>query len=196
MPDTVLIINGATRTRGNTDIIVEKIIDGIKDSGTDVELIKLREKNISNCIGCYQCMKRSTCSFDDDMTDIRKYINEIEVMILASPLYWCGVTGLMKVFLDRLFFYYHSKNRSLIAGKQAIIVTPMNQKDIGVESELLVEFYRRLFNCLGVGIVDMFYFNDIMEKGAVLDKPKHLEQAYSIGANLKKLRSYEDRVTH
>jgi multimeric flavodoxin WrbA len=163
MPDTVLIINGATRTRGNTDIIVEKIIDGIKDGGADVELIKetlingfechcearpvgpkqsrfiedqyvvrslrrftprddaflkinqrflkLREKNISNCIGCYQCMKRSTCSFDDDMTDIRKYINETEVMILASPLYWCGVTGLMKVFLDRLFFSITQRTR-------------------------------------------------------------------------------------
>jgi hypothetical protein len=83
----------------------------------------------------------------------------------------------------------------LIAGKQAIIVTPMNQKDIGVESGLLVEFYRCLFNCLGVRIVDMAFFAGIMEKGAVLSKPEHLKQAYRIGSNLLryiKIKEKED----
>lgn len=88
MPDTVLIINGATRVNGNTDIIIEKIIEGAKNNGVNVKFINLREKKIANCIGCYQCLRESTCSFDDDMTYIRKYINETEVMILASPLYW------------------------------------------------------------------------------------------------------------
>jgi len=186
MSDTVLIINGATRIKGNTDIIIDKIIEGAKNNGVNIKLINLREKKISNCIGCYQCLKESTCSFDDDMTKIRNHIKETELMIFASPLYWCGVTGLMKTFLDRLFFYYHPQNRGLIAGKQAIIVTPMNQKDIGIESEPLVEFYKRLFNCLGVRIVDMAFFAGIMEKGAVLNKPEHLKQAYRIGSNLLK----------
>ncbi|MEW6408618.1 MAG: hypothetical protein AB1488_00700 [Nitrospirota bacterium] len=45
---------------------------------------------------------------------------------------------------------YHLQNRELIAGKKAIIVTPMNQKDVDFESEVLVEFYNRLLDCLGV----------------------------------------------
>ncbi|MFH1824342.1 MAG: NAD(P)H-dependent oxidoreductase [Candidatus Firestonebacteria bacterium] len=106
------------------------------------------------------------------------------MIVLASPLYWCSVTGLMKTFLDRLFFYYHPQNRSLILGKKAIIVTLMNQKDVAHESEVIVEFYNRLFNCLGVKIVDMVFFSDIMEKGAVLNKPEYTNQAYSIGKNL------------
>jgi multimeric flavodoxin WrbA len=51
-------------------------------------------------------------------------------MVFASPLYWWGVTGLMKTFIDRLLFYYYSKNRSLISGKKAIIVTRMAEKDV------------------------------------------------------------------
>jgi len=186
MLDTVLIINGATRINGNTDIILDKVIDGIKNTRTSVELINLREKNISNCIGCYQCLMKSTCSFDDDMTEIRNYINEAKLMILASPLYWCGVTGLMKTFLDRLFFFYHPQNRDLTSGKKVVTITPMNQKDINTETELLVEFYRRLFRSLEIKIVDMFFFTGIMEKGAVSNKPEYLEQAYSIGKNLEK----------
>lgn len=187
MAESVLIVNGATRVNGNTDILVGKIIEGTKSNGTDINLITLREKNISNCIGCYQCLKKSTCSFQDDMIEIRNQINAAGLMILASPLYWCGVTGLMKTFLDRLFFYYHPVNKALIAGKKAIIVTPMNQKNVDFESEVLVKFYNRLFGCLGVKIIDMLFFGDIMEKGSVLKKPEYLEQAYAIGTNLKDL---------
>jgi len=184
MSKTVLIINGATRINGNTDILVKKIIKGSVNTGVNINLIELREKKIANCIGCYQCLKESKCSFKDDMTDIREEIHKAYLMIFASPLYWCGVTGLMKTFIDRLFFYYHPQNRDLISGKKAIIVTPMNQKDIAHESEILVEFYSRLFNCLGIKIEDMFFFSNIMEKGAVLDKPEYLNRAYSLGKSL------------
>lgn len=185
MSESILIINGATRKKGNTDIIISRIIEGAKSNYIKPTVILLRNKNISNCIGCYTCLRVSMCFFNDDMTEIRNSMNSAELIIFASPLYWCGVTGLMKTFLDRLFFYYHPQNRDLIAGKKAIIVTPMNQKDVKFESEVLVEFYKRLFNCLGIEIMEMFFFNDIMEKGSVLNRPEHLEQAYSIGANLK-----------
>ena len=186
MDQSLLIINGATRINGNTDILVERIIAGARDIGLNPVLIELRKKCISNCIGCYQCLKESECSFQDDMTGIRNQINKAELIILASPLYWCGVTGLMKTFIDRLFFYYHPQNRPLISGKKAIILTPMNQKDVDFESEVLVEFYKRLLDCLGIGIMEMFFFGDIMEKGAVSGKPEYLNKAYKIGTNLLK----------
>ncbi len=140
MSKSILIVNGATRINGNTDILVNKIIEGSMDTGVNVTLFNLREKRISDCIGCYQCLEKIECSFQDDMTELRTAIEKSDLMLLASPLYWCGVTGLMKTFLDRLFFYYHPQNRSLISGRKAIIVTPMNQRDVAHESEVLVEF--------------------------------------------------------
>lgn len=187
MAESILIVNGATRINGNTDILVGKIIDGAKNAGLNPNLVELKNKNISNCIGCYTCLKESKCFFQDDMTEIRNFINKSELLILASPLYWCGVPGLMKTFLDRLFFYYHLQNKGLIAGKKAIILTPMNQKNVDFESKILVEFYNRLLDCLGVKIINMFFFSDIMVKASVLKKPEYLEQAYTIGMNLKDL---------
>ena len=184
MRNDILIVNGAIRVNGNTDILVNRIIEGSRNSGTNITVFNLREKKISNCKGCYQCMKKSTCSFQDDMTEIRSAIEKSDLIVLASPLYWCGVTGLMKTFIDRLFFYYHPQTRRLISGKKALIITPLNQKDVSHESEILVEFYNRLFNCLGVKIVDMVFFSNIMGKGVVLNKPNYLNQAYSIGKNL------------
>ena len=184
MNDPVLIINGAARINGNTDLIIGRIIAGARYANVNPALITLRNKRISNCIGCYQCLKTSECSFDDDMTEIRALVEDAKFMVLASPLYWCGVTGLMKTFIDRLFFYYHPHTRPLISGKRAMILTPMNQKDVEFESQVLVEFYKRLLGCLNVEIVDMVFFSDIMEKGAVLGRPDYLDQAYRIGVSL------------
>ncbi len=55
------------------------------------------------------------------------------------------------------------------------------------ESKVLVEFYKRLFDCLGIKIIKMVFFSGIMEKGSVMKKTEYLEQAYAIGMNLKDL---------
>ncbi len=184
MKSPVLIVNGSTRVRGNTDILVERIVAGAKEAAVNPAIITLRNKRIANCVGCYRCLKSSECSLNDEMTRIRKLIADAELIVFASPLYWCGVTGLMKTFIDRLFFYYHPQTRSFISGKRAMIVTAMNQRDVAFESQVLVEFYKRLLNCLDVEIIKMFFFGGLMEKGAVLKRPEYLDQAREIGLNL------------
>ena len=110
-----------------------------------------------------QCLEKNTCSIDDDMTEIRKAIQEADILIFASPLYWGSATGLMKTFIDRLFFYYHPSNKPLIFGKKAVIVAPMNQKITNEETKILKEFYNCLLNCLGVEILYFYFFGGIME---------------------------------
>ena len=186
MKKRAIIINGAIRAKGNTDTLVNKIIEGSSATNIEADLVILREKTVGNCIGCYQCLAKSSCSIQDDMTEIRSVIQTAQLLIFASPLYWCGVTGLMKTFIDRLFYYYHLKTKPKIAGKKAIIVTPMNQQNVVYESEILIQFYTRLLNCLGIKDIDMFFFGDIMKKEDLSQKPQYLKAAYSMGKNLAK----------
>ena len=183
----ILIINGAIRSKGNTDILVEKLIEGAASVGISTEQVDLRRKRIGDCIACYQCMKDAICTLDDDMGLILKQIESSPLLLFASPLYWCGVPGKMKTFIDRLFFYYHPQNRARIAGKGAIVLSPLNQKDVPHETGPLVEFYDRLFRCLGLEICGMHFFGGIMEKGAVLQRPEYLERAFRIGEGLPRL---------
>jgi len=76
MNDFVLIINGATRINGNTDILIEKIIAGANDAGLNPVSIEVRHQNISECIGCYSCQEESRCSLQDDMTEIHDHIKK------------------------------------------------------------------------------------------------------------------------
>ena len=204
MKKRAIIINGAIRAKGNTDTLVNKIIEGSSATDIEINLVALREKQVENCMGCYQCLAKSSCAIQDDMTELRGFIQDAQLLIFASPLYWCGVTGLMKTFIDRLFFYYHPETKPWISGKKAIIITPMNQKNVVYESETLVHFYTRLLNCLGINDIDMFFFGEIMKKEDLSKKPQYLKEAYRIGKNLAKaigkendgLQSTRIRIVH
>jgi len=190
----VLIVNGAIRVKGNTDTLVSKIMEGSANTEVKVNLVTLREKRVGNCLGCYKCLNEGICSIQDDMTELRNCIQESQLLIFASPLYWCGVTGLMKTFIDRLFFYYHPHTKIKLSGKRAIIIAPMNQRNVIYESETLVQFYNRLLNCLGIKLVDMFFFGGIMRKDDLERKPQYLEEAFNLGKNLLNLIEKDERL--
>jgi len=94
---------------------------------------------------------------------------------------------LMKTFIDRLYFFHHKENSQLIAGKKAIIITTLGEKDVDYECQVLVEFYKRCMHSLGIEIIDWLFFNDLMEKEAIKRKPAYLKQAFEAGKRLAAL---------
>lgn len=181
----IVVINGSPRKGGNTDALLEKLMEGAWSTEADIRHFRLRDLDIHNCIGCCTCKAESTCHFDDDMTGIRRSIQKCGLMVFASPNYWCEITGLMKTFIDRLYFYHHPENGHLISGKKALILTTLGEKDnVEYESAVLAEFYRRLFKSLNVEILDRMLFSGLMEKDGILKKPEYLERAFLIGKEL------------
>ncbi len=186
MTNPIMILNGSARDDGNTEAIIKEFIAGALAVGLNSSHIKLRNLNIANCIGCYTCKHESKCSLPDAMTEIRENIVESELLVFASPVYWCEITGLLKTCIDRLYFYHHSANSALIAGKNAIIITTMGESEnIEYESEVLVEFYKRALKSLQITILDMLFYSDLMAKEDILKKPKYLDQAFAVGKSLK-----------
>jgi len=180
----VLVLNGSTRENGNTDAIIASFIEGVNACGLNVGSVVLRELKINDCIGCCQCQREGTCHFEDDVTEIRDMIRKSDVLVFASPNYWCEITGLMKTFIDRLYFFHHKENSHLIAGKKAIIITTLGEKDADYECRVLVEFYKRCMHSLGIEIIDWLFFNDLMEKEVIKRKPTYLGQAFEAGKKL------------
>ena len=60
----------------------------------------------------------------------------------------------------------------------------MNQKTTNEETAILKEFYHSLLNCLGIEILNFYFFGGIMEKGVVLKNQEHIEKAYLIRKKL------------
>jgi len=78
------------------------VLDGAADAGAEVDLIDLTDLRITPCIACDSCSLDGACVFDDDFTAAYARMIEADALVFASPVYVDGVTGQMKIFIDRL----------------------------------------------------------------------------------------------
>jgi len=180
----ILVLNGATRVNGNTDIILSKLIASALQTDVQIKQIDVRKKKIKDCIGCYHCNDNTACSITDDMVEVYEDINRSALIIFASPIYWWGVTGIMKVLIDRLYLYYSELNNPSIQGKKAIIISPMNMKSDIYKSKLFLDFYKIIFDNLNMPLVDACLFGNVNEKGAINHHTEYLNQIDRLGRTL------------
>lgn len=188
-----LIINGSVREAGNTDIVLQYLKKGATTAKLQLKEVRLREKNIKNCDGCYKCIEAGYCVVQDDMSQIYEDLERSEILFFATPNYFCSVTGIMKTFLDRLFVYFHKKAKPRLEGKSAVLLITMNQKNEPKETKMIYNTFKVVLKNIGVSINEAVYFSEIMEKGAILKKPQYLKEAENLIPSL--IKYYEKTAT-
>ena len=98
----VLILSGSPRKGGNSDVLCDEFMRGATDAGHEVEKIRVVEKKISPCTGCYYCKDHGgKCAFNDDMADILQKIIDCDVLVLSSPVYFYSICAQLKAVIDR-----------------------------------------------------------------------------------------------
>lgn len=100
----VIAINGSPRKGGNTEILLNKVLEPIKEAGIETELIRIGGQQVRGCTACYSCLenKDSKCIINTDIVNecIGKII-DADAVILGSPTYFAGMTSEMKALIDR-----------------------------------------------------------------------------------------------
>lgn len=105
----VVAINGSPRKKWNTAMLLEKALEGAASRGAETELIHLYELTFTGCISCFACKTKGgksygKCAVKDGLTEFLDRIEEIDGLVLGSPIYLGTVTGEMKSFTERLLF--------------------------------------------------------------------------------------------
>lgn len=121
----ILGINGSPRKKWNTFALLNEALKGAESQGASTELINLYDLNYKGCRSCFACKLKDgksygRCSVNDELTPLLRKIEEIDAIILASPIYLGVVTGEMHSFLERLIFPYlvYDKQRSTLYSKK------------------------------------------------------------------------------
>jgi multimeric flavodoxin WrbA len=102
----VLALNSSARTGGQskTELMLSHLVEGMRQTGAEVEIVNLREKKIKVCIGCFTCWTKTPgkCIQQDDMTKelFPKWL-EADVCVYATPLFHHTVNATMKTFIER-----------------------------------------------------------------------------------------------
>ena len=104
----VIAINGSPKKEGNTFHALSIIGEQLKANDIDFEILHVGNKMIHGCIACSKCAetmdKRCSGVPNDDLNKLNQQIYEADGILLGSPVYYGGIAGTMKSFLDRLFF--------------------------------------------------------------------------------------------
>lgn len=150
----VYAINGSPRKNKNTATLLQKALDGVKNSAKDkeieTEIINLYDLNYTGCKSCFACKRLESksygkCAVNDDIHEILEKLSKADGIIFGTPVYFGNITGQLQSFLERLLFPYlvYDKNYSTIAPKKmptAFIYTMNVSKEIMEKTNYLSIF--------------------------------------------------------
>lgn len=97
----VLIISTSLRNNSNSHALAESFAKGALETGNEVEIITLQDKEIKFCKGCLSCVKTGRCVIKDDAPVITQKMHDADVIVFSTPIYYYEMSGQMKTLLDR-----------------------------------------------------------------------------------------------
>ena len=144
-----VILFGSPHRDGNTIQIVNALSDGLKQKGYNVRMLYLNDLNIRPCQGCYACIPKGTCKINDDMKDIRKYMIDSDLIVYATPVYWYGPSGQLKLAMDRGISFLDNEYSSRLKGKK--VVTLMTCAEDNTDTfQPALDMFKKTFDLLGL----------------------------------------------
>ena len=101
----VIVINSSPRMdKGNTALILNPFIEGMREKDAEVELFYTEKLSINPCQGDFSCAINGSgeCFQKDDMEMLYPKLHNAKIWVFATPLYVSGMTGPMKTLIDRI----------------------------------------------------------------------------------------------
>lgn len=186
----ILAINGSPRKGGNTDILLGEFLRGAAKAGGQSEVIEVRSLRIVPCHECLFCYRDGVCIIDDDMKGIYDKLLASEAVVLASPIFFYGVTGWAKALVDRAQALWARKYilKDPIFGPDESRKAGFFLSVGGTKGERMFEgailTAKYFFDALHARYDGELLFRKVDEKGEILKVPEALTRAYAAGEKL------------
>jgi multimeric flavodoxin WrbA len=175
----IVILVGSMRKNGNTARLVQSFADGAVQNN-NVEIVYVADYNVNPCIGCNSCFVRegNKCFQDDDMVKIYEKLRNADIVVIASPVYFYGISAQLKAIVDRLHTpmrnTFHIKKLGLLLVGAAQL--PNLFDPILMQYQMVLDF----FELESIGTVLVRGVKDIGD----IENSSALEDAYALGNSL------------
>lgn len=183
----ILGIMGSPRIRGNTDLLLDEALKGAQGWGAEIEKIIVDKLRISPCKEDYACLKDGNCDIRDAMDDIYPKLLNADGVIVASPIFFYGLTSQAKALIDRCQALwarkYVLKRRPPDSGRKgAFIGVGATKGEKLFDGSILTVRY--FFQTIGVQYADELLIRGIDKKGEIREHPTALRDAFDLGHRL------------
>ena len=180
----IVIISSSPRRKGNSQVLCEQFAKGALENGNEVEIINLNDYTIAPCLACEYCRNHDQqCVRKDDAALIIEKMIQADVWVLASPVYFYGVSAQMKLLIDRFFAREYTIRESEKRKEVYYIITSgaPHKEDVQVVIDSLRGFIKVLRTIDEKGIVEgmgAFKLKDVYEHPS-------FKQAYDMAKSIK-----------
>jgi multimeric flavodoxin WrbA len=189
----IVAFNGSPRKNGNTQFLLEKILEPLKEEGFKTEIVQIGGKEIRGCIACMGCAKNRDkfCSLKNDIfNDCMAKMLKADAIIIGSPVYFANMTAEVKALIDRAGFVSFN-NGGLFENKIGAAIAAQRRGG-GVN---VVESIYRMFLMSKMIIPGSIYWNfgNGLNKGEVEHDGEAVENMFDLGKRiawlLKKIKN-------
>lgn len=176
MRKKVLILSGSPRKGGNSDLLCDAFARGATEAGNTVEKIRVAEKKVAPCSGCYYCTESGgVCVHRDDMAEILQKMIDADVLVLASPVYFYSVCAQLKAVIDRTVARWLE-----VKDKEFYYIVTMGDPD-AASADTTLACFRGYADCVeGAVEKGVVIGGGVHEVGAVKDTAA-VDKAYAMG---------------
>jgi len=183
----VLGLYGSPRKGGNTDQLLDKVLEGAQSAGAEVKRVYVRDLNLCGCIECGGCDKTGECVVQDDMQKIYPLLDWAEIIFLASPIFFYGVTAQAKALIDRAQAHWSRRLLEKTAeetelrnrGRGYLITVGATRGKNLFEGAILTAKY--FFDALDMNYEGGIFFRSLEKRNAVQENPETLQEAFTLG---------------
>ncbi|MEE9366546.1 MAG: flavodoxin family protein [Dehalococcoidales bacterium] len=182
----VLGIMGSPRVKGNTDLLLEEALKGAQSQQAEVEKLVVDKMKITPCREYYGCLKDGNCVIRDDMDIIYPKLLEADGIIVASPMFFYGITAQLKALIDRCQALWARRHvlKTIPDSKKKgafIAVGATKGKQLFDGSILVIKYF---FQAFGVEYSDELLVRRVDKRGEIKEHPDMLKEAFELGKRL------------
>ncbi|MCR4965650.1 MAG: flavodoxin family protein [Bacteroidales bacterium] len=174
----ILILSGSPRKGGNTDLLVEAFVKGASQKH-NVEIVSVHDVKVAPCMGCNACFSSEshTCVQNDDMQAIYNKMSEADVLVVASPVYFFGLSAQLKAIIDR----FHNPIRDTFYIQKMALILVGGASSPTLFDAILTE-YQLCLNFFKIEDAGRVLVRGAREKGDV--GSEDLKRAFELGCSL------------
>ncbi len=183
----VLGIYGSPREGGNSDQLLDKALEGARSAGAETKAIYPRDLKMCGCLECGGCDKTGKCVVEDDMQSVYTLLEEADVIFLASPIFFYGITAQAKALIDRSQAMWSKRmlernpeeRKQYDSGRGYLIAVGATRcKNLFEGVQLTAKYF---FDAMDMSYDGGIFFRRLEKKTAVLESPETLQEAFNLG---------------
>jgi len=147
----VLSILGSPRSTSNSTFLTDAFLEEYRNLRPDDLIVskKLQGMRIQACTGCEMCKRIGNgCVLKDDMNVLYPLVRGADIILYASPVYWWGISGQLKIFMDRL----HALDHAVFAGKRIVVIVTGSDESSGIQYQLIQRQFQEICDYLSMDL--------------------------------------------